>query len=135
MTSMTEAEILVIGGGIAGVSAALHLAGHGRRVVLLERGEIASAASGVNMGGIDSYGLGDAPDLQAQLTAGSLEIFKDVQLEHGEVSTFSHTFGIAPTNVCFAYFGSSDFIELGLHQDSAARRLNVSPGDPVGQRR
>ena len=84
MTSMTEAEILVIGGGIAGVSAALHLAGHGRRVVLLERGEIASAASGVNMGGIDSYGLGDAPDLQAQLTAGSLEIFKDVQLEHGE---------------------------------------------------
>ena len=84
MTSTTEAEILVIGGGIAGVSAALHLAGHGRRVVLLERGEIASAASGVNMGGIDSYGLGDAPDLQAQLTAGSLEIFKDVQLEHGE---------------------------------------------------
>src|SRR5205809_1804564 len=84
MTSTTEAEILVIGGGIAGVSAAFHLAGHGRRVVLLERGEIASAASGVNMGGIDSYGLGDAPDLQAQLTAGSLEIFKDVQLEHGE---------------------------------------------------
>ena len=84
MTSITEAEILVIGGGIAGASAAFHLAGHGRRVVLLERGEIASGASGVNMGGIDSYGLGDAPDLQAQLTAGSLEIFEDVQLEHGE---------------------------------------------------
>src|SRR5256885_4131999 len=77
-------EILVIGGGIAGASAAYHLAGHGRRVVLLERGEIASQASGVNMGGIDSYGLGDAPDLQAHLTAGSVEIFKDVQLNHGE---------------------------------------------------
>jgi hypothetical protein len=33
------------GGGIAGASAAFHLAGHGRRVVLLERGEIASGAS------------------------------------------------------------------------------------------
>jgi glycine/D-amino acid oxidase-like deaminating enzyme len=77
-------EILVIGGGIAGASAAYHLAAHGHRVTLLERGEIASQASGVNMGGIDSYGLGDAPDLQAWLTAGSVSIFEDVQLEHGE---------------------------------------------------
>jgi sarcosine oxidase subunit beta len=84
MASMIETEILVIGGGIAGSSAAYHLAGYGRRVVLLERGEIASCASGVNMGGIDSYGWGDAPDLQGHLTAGSVEIFEDVQLEHGE---------------------------------------------------
>src|SRR2546430_250670 len=84
MTSTIETEVLVIGGGIAGASTAFHLAGHGRRVVLLERGEIASEASGVNMGGIDSYGLGDAPDLQAHLTAGSVRIFEDVQLEHGE---------------------------------------------------
>src|ERR1051326_3887043 len=77
-------EILVIGGGIAGASAAYHLAAHGHRVTLLERGEIASQASGVNMGGIDSYGLGDAPDLQAWLTAGGVSIFEEVQLEHGE---------------------------------------------------
>lgn len=84
MASFIETEILVIGGGIAGASAAYHLAGHGRRVVLLERGEIASGASGVNMGGIDSYGWGDAPDLQVHLTAGSVEIFEDAQFEHGE---------------------------------------------------
>jgi len=84
MTSPIETEILVIGGGIAGASAAWHLAGHGHRVVLLERGEIASGASGVNMGGIDSVGWGDAPDLQAHLTQGSVEIFEAVQLEHGE---------------------------------------------------
>ena len=78
-----EAEILVVGGGIAGASTAYHLAGHGRRVTLLERGEIASGASGVNAGAIDSIGWGDAPDLQAHLTAGSVEIFKAVQLDHG----------------------------------------------------
>ena len=77
-----DAEIAIIGGGIAGASAAFHLAAHGRRVVLIERGEIASGASGVNAGAIDSVGWGEAPDLQAHLTAGSLALFKQVQLDH-----------------------------------------------------
>ncbi len=81
---MAEAEVLIVGGGIAGASTAYHLAAHGRRVTLLERGEIASGASGVNMGGIDSVGWGTRPDLQAHLTAGSVDIFKAVQLDEGE---------------------------------------------------
>lgn len=84
MASTIETDILVIGGGIAGASAAYHLAAHGRRVVLIERGEIASGASGVNMGGIDSIGWGHTPDLQAHLTAGSVELFEAVQLDAGE---------------------------------------------------
>ncbi len=40
----------MIGGGIVGVSAADHLAASGRRVVLFERGDIASGASGRNSG-------------------------------------------------------------------------------------
>jgi sarcosine oxidase, subunit beta len=83
-TRMLDAEILIVGGGIAGASTAWHLAAHGRRVTVLERAEIASGASGVNAGAIDSIGWGDAPDLQAHLTAGSVEIFKAVQLDHGE---------------------------------------------------
>ena len=79
-----ESDVLVVGGGIAGASAAYHLADLGRRVTLLERGEIASGASGVNAGQIDSIGWGDAPDLQVHLTAGSLDIFKTVQLDLGE---------------------------------------------------
>ena len=51
---------------------------------VLERGEIASGASGVNAGMIDSTGWGDAPDLQAHLTAGSLDLFKEMALDHGE---------------------------------------------------
>jgi glycine/D-amino acid oxidase-like deaminating enzyme len=81
---MVEADVVIVGGGIAGASAAYHLAARGRRVALLERGEIASGASGVNMGGIDSIGWGREPDLQAHLTAGSLDIFKAVQLDAGE---------------------------------------------------
>ena len=54
-----EAEILIVGGGIAGVSTAFALARHGRDVALLERGEIASEASGVNAGGIGAQGWGD----------------------------------------------------------------------------
>jgi len=77
------ADVVVIGGGIAGASTAYHLSRLGHDVALVERGEIASGASGVNAGAIDSIGWGHAPDLQAHLTAGSLEIFKTIQLDLG----------------------------------------------------
>ena len=80
---MTEADVLIIGGGIAGVSTAYHLAEHGRDVMLLERGEIASEASGINAGSISAYGWGNAPDLDSVLRMGSLEIFKTLQLDQG----------------------------------------------------
>jgi glycine/D-amino acid oxidase-like deaminating enzyme len=43
-------DVIVIGGGIVGVSCAAELAAAGRRVVLLERTEIAAGASGRNSG-------------------------------------------------------------------------------------
>jgi sarcosine oxidase subunit beta len=91
---MKETEVLVIGGGIAGVSTAYHLAISGRRVAVLERGEIASGASGVNAGHIDSVGFGSRPDLQAHLTAGSAEIFARVQMDLGEDIEFRQSGGI-----------------------------------------
>ena len=51
-----DTDVLIIGGGIAGTSTAFHLAEHGRNVILLERGEIASEASGQNMGGLGGSG-------------------------------------------------------------------------------
>ena len=80
---MAEPDVLVIGGGIAGVSTAYHLATLAHNVTLLERGEIASEASGANAGSIGAQGWGQLPDLQAYLTMGSLEILKTLQLDLG----------------------------------------------------
>ena len=80
---MADTEVLVIGGGIAGVSTAYHIAELGRDVTLLERGDIASEASGVNAGGIGALGWGHVPNLQSCLTMGSLQLFKHLQFELG----------------------------------------------------
>lgn len=53
---MRAADVLIIGGGGAGCSAALHLALRGARVILLERGLIGGQASGVNHGGVRQQG-------------------------------------------------------------------------------
>src|SRR5262249_22262707 len=105
-----DADIVVIGGGIAGASAAFHLAAHGRRVTLLERGEIAAGASGVNAGQIDSVGWGNAPDLQAYLTAGSVELFQQVQLDHG-------------LDIEFRQSGSLQTIQTPEHEDFMRQRV------------
>src|SRR5437764_896074 len=88
---MIATETLIIGGGIAGCSTALHLAESGRAVSLLENGGIASEASGVNAGSIGGAGWGRMPDLEAYLTMGSLELFKQMQLDRGYDIEFRHS--------------------------------------------
>lgn len=56
MTEELKAQVAIVGGGIAGVSAALHIARRGVRVVLLEKGLVGSNASGVNFGGVRTNG-------------------------------------------------------------------------------
>jgi len=80
---LNDTDILIIGGGIAGVSTAYHLSQYGRDVTLLERGNVASEASGVNAGNIGAIGWGNVPNLNSHLTMGSLEIFKRIQLDMG----------------------------------------------------
>jgi S-adenosylmethionine hydrolase len=47
------------------------------------------------------------------------------------ITSFQPTFGDAPTGLCFAYFGSSGYIELAVKEQSAAALLKAVPGDPV----
>ena len=80
---MSHPDVIVIGGGIAGVATAYRLAHHGHRVTLVERGMLAGEASGVNAGSIDAIGWGRTPDLQVHLTTGSLELFQALQQDEG----------------------------------------------------
>ncbi len=105
---MTEAEILIIGGGIAGTSTAYYLAQHGHDVTLLERGDIASEASGVNAGAIGALGWGQMPDLQSYLTMGSLEIFKSLQLDWGCDIEFRHSGALQAIHTAAQYEFSRD---------------------------
>jgi len=64
----TEADIAIIGGGITGISTALHLAMRGVPVVVLEKDHIAGAASGRNAGVVaPMLGRGDPEDVVASL--------------------------------------------------------------------
>jgi sarcosine oxidase subunit beta len=51
-----RADVLVLGGGIVGTSAALHLRKLGLSVILLERDRVGQRASGVNFGGVRQQG-------------------------------------------------------------------------------
>src|SRR3954462_8096878 len=66
---MRGADVVVIGGGLHGCSAALHLARAGATVIVLEKDHVARHASGVNAGGVRRLGrhLAEVPLAVASL--------------------------------------------------------------------
>lgn len=50
------------------------------------------------------------------------------------VNTLRKTFGGAPEDLAFAYVGSSGYIEIGMNQRSAAKFLDLAPGDSLDLR-
>ena len=130
---MDESDVLIIGGGIAGASAALYLAQNGRRVTLLERGNIASEASGLNAGGMGGIGWGNSPDLRSYLTMGSLELFKDLQIGLGYDIEFRQCGGMQAIQTQAQYeFGGEKVLRLrssgyGLELLSPREAQSIEP--------
>ena len=78
---MSGADVVVIGGGIVGCSAAMFLAEAGVDVMLIDRGPVSGEASGVNAGMIDAPGEGGGSDLDVLLKMGSSQLFATMQHE------------------------------------------------------
>src|SRR5438132_7216394 len=72
---MHAADVVVIGGGLHGCSAALHLATAGAKVIVLEKDHVGRHASGVNAGGVRRLGrhLAEIP-----LAVASLEMWRRI---------------------------------------------------------
>ena len=56
MSVQDAADVIIVGGGLMGASAALFLRNRGRSVILLERGLVGQQASGVNFGNVRRQG-------------------------------------------------------------------------------
>ncbi|HLI11505.1 MAG TPA: FAD-dependent oxidoreductase [Alphaproteobacteria bacterium] len=69
---MAAPDVIVIGGGLHGCSAALHLALRGARVTVIEKDHVGRHASGVNAGGVRRLGRDPA---EIPLSLASLELW------------------------------------------------------------
>src|SRR5256885_6943641 len=72
---MRSADVVVIGGGLHGCSAALYLARAGATVIVLEKDHVARHASGVNAGGVRRLGRHPA---EVRLAVASLSLWERI---------------------------------------------------------
>lgn len=80
-----SADICIIGGGLAGLSAALPLAEQGREIVLIDAGRIGGGASGSNIGqAVNNYASGMA-EIEKQVNAEQALWFWQQSLEAVEL--------------------------------------------------
>src|SRR5260370_39097985 len=111
---MTQtADVVVIGGGVNGVSIAHALAGRGVRVVLVEKGALASGASGRSSALIRMHYVNEE---DARLAWASFPVFRDWCERMGGPPVFTPT----------------GFVAVVGPADAAAPRANVEVPRKIG---
>ncbi|MBI3964973.1 MAG: FAD-dependent oxidoreductase [Chloroflexi bacterium] len=91
----TQPDVVVIGGGVAGLATAYFLTKSGARVLILEREAIGCGASGTAAGILSCFSESAVPPAYVQLAAASLrlhaEINPEIREETGQETLFGHT--------------------------------------------
>lgn len=90
---MKSAHVVVIGGGVMGTASAYYLAREGVDVVLLEKDELASGASGANLGNMSLHNRMPGPILDLNLQ--SLGMYQSLSEELGYDVEYANTHGLA----------------------------------------
>ncbi|MFZ4510184.1 MAG: NAD(P)/FAD-dependent oxidoreductase, partial [Candidatus Nanopelagicales bacterium] len=81
MTLPTASDVVIVGGGVMGASAAFHLAEAGVDVVLLERGELSGGSTSKAAGGVRAN---FSDELNIMLGKRSLDLFADFPQRPGQ---------------------------------------------------
>ena len=108
-----EAEVVIIGGGIAGIAAALYLAEAGLRVVLCEKGRIGAEQSARNWGWVRQMGR---DPVELPLTMRSLDLWRGIDARFGIQTGFRET-GI--TYVCRTRAEVTQFSDWAVQAEGA----------------
>lgn len=116
-----EADVAVIGGGVAGVMSALYLARAGRRVVLLEKGRVAGEQSSRNWGWIRQQGRDPA---ELPIMMDSMRLWEGVAAELGPELGFTRCGVAYIANSTDALKGFADWVELAASHGLESRLLN-----------
>lgn len=129
-----EADVVVVGGGLSGTSIAFHLARAGKKVVLVEKGALASGASGASFGWIAvhfaSY-MPEYPDHHMRLMRRALDAYADLVKEFGEAIEYDATGGLS---LIYSEEQRRKQTELARRLSAAGIEAHVISGEEVRRR-
>ena len=118
---MTTCDVLIVGGGVAGSSIAHELRGRGAAVVMVDRGRVGGASSGLNAGGV-RHQFFHPPNIRAaKATIGIMRDFGD---------RFGVDIGFRQVGYLFLY--SSEAQEARFRQAVAAQNACGVPSRLIG---